>query len=191
MASLQANFEELRERLRTGRSLSNTGDDPVFYLVFRPEEMLEVKRCLKQWTAKLKIDGWTVHHFSMAEAVHQVLQNHELRELWLLSETEDPLNFETVNTTLREALIADDTLKKNLQQKLEELSGQPQALLLVTDLEALHPYLRVGSIEQKLQGRFSVPTVFLYPGIRAGKSTLKFLGIYPEDGNYRSVHIGG
>jgi len=61
----------------------------------------------------------------------------------------------------------------------------------VTDLEALHPYLRVGSIEQKLQGKFTVPTVFLYPGIRTGKATLKFLGIYPEDGNYRSTHIGG
>ncbi len=77
-----------------------------------------------------------------------------------------------------------------LQQKLEQLGDQPHALLLVTDLEALHPYLRVGSIEQKLQGQFKVPTVFLYPGVRTGKSTLKFLDIYPEDGNYRSIHIG-
>ena len=26
---------------------------------------------------------------------------------------------------------------------------------------------------------------------KAGKTKLKFLGFYPEDGNYRSVHIGG
>jgi hypothetical protein len=63
--------------------------------------------------------------------------------------------------------------------------------LFVTDLEALHPYLRVGSLELKLQGRFCVPTVILYPGIRDGKATLRFLGIYPPDGNYRSVHFGG
>lgn len=191
MASLQASFEELRERLRSGRSLSNTGDDPVFYLVFRPEEMLEVKRCLKHWTAKLKIDGWVVHNFSMIDAVHQILRNHELRDIWLMSEEDAPLDFEDINKTIREALMADDSLKKALQQRLEDLAAEPHAILLVTDLEALHPYLRVGSIEQKLQGRFKVPTVFLYPGIRTGKSTLKFLGIYPEDGNYRSVHIGG
>ncbi len=191
MPSLQASFEELRERLHSGRSLSNTGDDPVFYLVFRPEEMLEVKRRLKQWTARLKLDGWAVDKFSMAEAVHQIFGNHEFRDIWLESEAETPLDFEAINATLREALMEGDSLKMALQEKLEELSGQPHALLLVTDLEALHPYLRVGTIEQKLQGRFKVPTVFLYPGKRTGKSTLKFLGIYPEDGNYRSIHIGG
>ena len=61
----------------------------------------------------------------------------------------------------------------------------------VTDLEALHPYLRIGAIESQLQGKFSVPTIFLYPGVRTGKTRLKFLGFYPEDGNYRSVHVGG
>jgi hypothetical protein len=192
MPSLQASFKELQERLSSGGTFfSNTGDDPVIYLVFRPEEMLEVKRRLKQWTAKLKIDGWTVHKFSMAEAVHEILRGQALRDVWMESEAEAPLDFAAINATLRDALMADDALKNALQQKLEELSGQPHALLLVTDLEALHPYLRVGSIEQKLQGRFTVPTVFLYPGIRAGKATLKFLGIYPEDGNYRSTHIGG
>jgi len=191
MASLQASFEELRERLRSGRSLNNAGDDPIFYLVFRPEQMLEVKRRLKQWTAKLKIDGWVVHQFSMIDAVHDILRNHELRDIWLESEAEAPLDFEDINKTLHEALIADDSLKSSLQQRLEHLAGEPHALLLVTDLEALHPYLRVGSIEQRLHGRFTVPTVFLYPGVRTGKTILRFLGIYPEDGNYRSVHIGG
>jgi hypothetical protein len=27
--------------------------------------------------------------------------------------------------------------------------------------------------------------------VRTGKTRLKFLGFYPEDGNYRSVHVGG
>ncbi len=84
-----------------------------------------------------------------------------------------------------------DDLKEVLLDKLESLGGRENALLLVTDLEAIHPYLRIGSIEQKLQGKFKVPTVILYPGIRTGRITLKFLGIYPEDGNYRSIHIGG
>jgi hypothetical protein len=192
MPALQASFNELQERLGSGgTSFSNAGDDPVFYLVFRPEEMLEVKRHLKLWTAKLKIDGWAVHRFSMADAVHEIFRSQALRDVWLESEAESPLDFAAINATLRDALMADDALKNALQQKLEQLAGQPHALLLVTDLEALHPYLRVGSIEQKLQGKFTVPTVLLYPGIRTGKATLKFLGIYPEDGNYRSTHIGG
>jgi len=74
---------------------------------------------------------------------------------------------------------------------LDGLQGREKAILLVTDLEALHPYLRIGALETKLYGKFSVPTVFFYPGERTGKTRLKFLGFYPEDGNYRSVHVGG
>ena len=80
---------------------------------------------------------------------------------------------------------------RRLEGALQPLEGQHNALLLVTDLEALHPFLRIGAIESQLQGKFQVPTIFLYPGMRTGKTRLKFLGFYPEDGNYRSVHVGG
>lgn len=69
--------------------------------------------------------------------------------------------------------------------------SQDNTILLVTDLEALHPYMRIGAIERQLQGQFNSPTIFFYPGERTGKSQLKFLGFYPDDGNYRSVHVGG
>ena len=77
MESLQQDFDELRQRLKRGRNLEMTGDDPVFYLIFRPEQMLIVKQRLKQWRAKLELEGWKVHLFSMADAVHQILQNHQ------------------------------------------------------------------------------------------------------------------
>lgn len=51
--------------------------------------------------------------------------------------------------------------------------------------------LRIGAIEDQLYGRFHVPSVFFYPGERTGKTRLKFLGFYPDDGNYRSNHVGG
>jgi hypothetical protein len=103
----------------------------------------------------------------------------------------DPDSFQSVNQTLTDVLVSGDALMKKLLTKLETLNGHTQTALFVTDLEALHPYLRVGSLESKLQGKFCVPTIFLYPGIREGKTTLRFLGIYPPDGNYRSVHFGG
>ncbi|HOD42054.1 MAG TPA: DUF1788 domain-containing protein, partial [Candidatus Wallbacteria bacterium] len=76
-------------------------------------------------------------------------------------------------------------------KKLDEIKDQTNPILLVTDLEALHPYLRIGAIESQLQGKFVAPTIFFYPGERTGKTKLKFLGFYPDDGNYRSVHVGG
>lgn len=191
MESLQKNFDELRQRLKRGRGMDHASDDPVFYLVFRPAQMLNVKRRMKQWIAKLNLEGWQVHTFSMAESVHTILKNHDLRDIWLESEKDAPLDFDAVNDTLADALTADSALKIMLDNKLQSLAGNKDTVLFVTDLEALHPYLRVGTIEQSLQGRFTVPTVILYPGVRSGRTTLRFLGIYPEDGNYRSIHIGG
>ena len=91
----------------------------------------------------------------------------------------------------RPGLISNDTLQRKLDEKLAQLEGDKTALVLVTDLESLHPYLRIGAIESRLQGKFHVPTIFLYPGVRTGKTRLRFLGFYPEDGNYRSMHVGG
>ncbi len=191
MASLDQSFDELRLQLKQGRGLSHMGNDPVFYLIFRPEEMLEVKRLLKPWRAKLKMEGWDVQVFSMADAIHEILKNHDLRDIWLESERDDPLDFEVINKTISDALVGRNNLSEKLLEKLESLAIDQNVLLLVTDLEAIHPYLRIGSIEQQLQGKFKVPTIILYPGLRTGRTTLKFLGIYPEDGSYRSTHIGG
>jgi BREX protein BrxB len=194
MPPLSDNFDQLWQRLRYGRGLSHTGDDPVYYLVFHPSEMLEVKRRLRQWAAVLKKQDWTMETFSMAEAIKDILEANEFRDLWLASEEDKRFDAEAVQQVdkqLESALVDEGTLKQRLADKLQSLSGRTNTVLFVSDLEALHPYLRVGVLEQQLQGRFTVPTVFLYPGIRDGKTTLKFLGIYPADGNYRSVHIGG
>ena len=194
MPSLSNNFDQLWQRLRYGRGLIHTGDDPVYYLVFHPSEMLEVKRRLRQWAAVLKKQDWTMEIFSMAEAIKDIFSANEFRHMWLESEEDkrfDPEALERLNDQLESALVDEGSLKQCLAEKLQSLAGSTNTVLFVTDIEALHPYLRVGVLEQQLQGRFTVPTVFLYPGVRDGKTTLKFLGIYPADGNYRSVHIGG
>lgn len=194
MSSPSESFDELWQRLRAGRGLTNTGDDPVYYLVFKPEQMLEVKRLRKQWVARLAKQGWTMETMSMADTVLEIFRVNELRDVWLSSPANTACDCEAVaeiNKTLEDALTADDLLKGKIEAKLESLRGRTQTVLFITDLEALHPYLRVGVLEQKLQGKFTVPTVILYPGVRDGKTTLRFLGFYPPDGNYRSVHIGG
>ena len=102
-----------------------------------------------------------------------------------------PTDWPRTNKALADILNNNNALLNRLEVALQPLEGKQNALLLVTDLEALHPFLRIGALESQLQGKFYVPTIFLYPGVRTGKTRLKFLGFYPEDGNYRSVHVGG
>jgi hypothetical protein len=128
--------------------------------------------------------------FSIAEAIANILGQAPLRKVWLSADRRSPLEWDKTNRSLANTLARGE-LQTRLEAELASLEGQPNAILLVSDLEALHPYLRIGSIESHLQGKFRIPTVFLYPGVRTGKTHLKFLGFYPEDGNYRSVHVGG
>lgn len=191
MSSLKADFDELRERIRHGRELGHASFEPIYYLVFPPDQILEVKRQTPAWVAKLHQEGWDVHMLSIAEHIWSLLKQDPL---WLLCAKEDraaPLDWRRTNKALADILLTDDALLKRFESALQPLESKPNALLLVSDLEALHPFLRIGAIEQRLQGKFHVPTIFLYPGVRTGKTRLKFLGFYPEDGNYRSVHVGG
>ena len=81
-------------------------------------------------------------------------------------------------------------MSEKVREKIDEIGGDPQAVLILTDLESLHPFLHISGVEQQLVGKFKVPTIVLYPGVRGGAYSLRFLGIHQENANYRSIHIG-
>jgi len=194
MSSLKQDFDELVTRIKQGRDFQHASFEPIFYLVFSPRQIIEVKRQTKPWIQMLKKQGWNVHTFSIAEHVNDILKSVPAfrRNLWLKQDAAAPQEWTKTNNSLANTLGSPDKgLQSRLERTLTELESDKDALLLVTDLEALHPYMRIGSIESQLQGRFNIPTVFLYPGVRTGQTGLKFLGFYPEDGNYRSMHVGG
>ncbi|MBI4322559.1 MAG: DUF1788 domain-containing protein [Chloroflexi bacterium] len=190
MPSLRDNFDELMERVRVGRELGHASYEPIYYLIFSPKAILDVKRSLPAWIAKLRNEGWDVHVFSIAQEIEDILSHAPMMKIWVAADSKAPLAWERANQSLANA-ITNGSLRGRLAAKLEQLKEKKNAILLVTDLEALHPYTRIGAIESQLYGKFYVPTVFLYPGEGTGKTRLKFLGFYPEDGNYRSVHVGG
>ena len=190
MSSLDSNFAEVMTRIRHGRELNYASFEPVYYLIFAPQEILQAKQMLPAWTARLKNDGWAVHHFSMAAEVGQILADAPQRKIWLMGDRKSPLEWQKTNKSLANT-ITQGQLSQRLENLLISAEEDPKAIVLITDLEALHPYIRIGSIESSLAGKFHVPTIIFYPGTRTGKTRLKFLGFYPEDGNYRSVHVGG
>jgi len=199
LQSLKDKFDEVCLRLTQGRRLESAGSEPIFYLVFPVKEILAVKRQTPAWVAKLKNQEWHVVTFSMAKAVNAILRGHRLRKQWIMGEKMildqvqkkgDAIEFGEINKTLAKALTEGTDLIDLIKAKIEEASSHPGGMLLLTDLEALHPYLRINSIEAQLQGVIRCPVVVLYPGKREGKTSLRFLEFYPADPNYRSEHIG-
>jgi hypothetical protein len=199
MLSLKDKFDELCHRLDQGRRLESTGSDPMYYLVFPVSEILTVKRQTRAWIAKLDNAGFSVTTFSFTEAVNSVFQNHKLRKQWLIGEkmllsqaekSNTPVDFSQINRTLGKALSEGPELLNLLNARLKEAAARKNGVLLLTDLESLHPYLRINSIEARLQGQIDCPIIVFYPGKREGKTSLRFLEFYPADPNYRSEHIG-
>ena len=116
MSSLKADFDELRERIRHGRELGHASFEPIYYLVFPPEQILEVKRQTPAWVAKLHQEGWNVHTFSIAEQIWALLKDDPF--MWSLCVTEDkaaPLNWPRTNKALADILTADSGLLKRLE----------------------------------------------------------------------------
>jgi len=201
--SLKDKFDELRHRLGQARAIDSTGTEPIFYLVFSVSEIVEAKRQTKAWIASLRNSGWEVEVLSMADAVETVFRGHKLRKLWLSTEREliaqtekasASIDFRPIKKTLEKALAENSQLTPEfaavIDAKLTAAESHANGLLLITDLEALHPYLRINAIEARMQGRLRCPVVVLYPGKREGKTSLRFLEFYPADPNYRSEHIG-
>lgn len=203
MQSLKDNFETLRQRLAHGRHIDSAGTEPIYYLVFPIAHILEVKRQTKTWLARLANDGWHVVSLSLADTIASLLQKNRLRKIWLATEKQlvaqaeknsKPLDPREINKTLSKALSENSKLAPEFAAPLDaavaEAEAQSKGLLLLTDLEALHPYLRINTIEAYISGRVRSPVIVLYPGLREGKTSLRFLEFYPPDPNYRSDHIG-
>ena len=198
MQSLKDKFDEVCLRVRNGRRLESTGSTPIYYLVFPPRQILEVKQETKTWIAKLENNDWSVVVLSFAEAVNSILREHKFRKMWLqgekavlakAAEAIPQSAISDITTTLQKALTEGPELLSMVREKLDEAANRPNGMLLLTDLEALHPYLRINTIEAQIMDQIRCPVIVLYPGKREGKTSLRFLEFYPADPNYRSEHI--
>ncbi len=193
MSSLKEGFEQIVTSINGRRSANAVSFEPVYYLVYPPAFIRDVNRQLKSFKTQLEIQGWQVHQFSMLDTMWAILESSPDWEMIQDIEKEEPLNWSMTNEQLHEMLIGGDSpLLKALESKLQEINAIPEtekAVLMISGLEALHPIIRPGFFENKLHSQFRHPAIFFYPGEAKSSSGLKFLGFYPEDGNYRSEHI--
>jgi hypothetical protein len=73
-----------------------------------------------------------------------------------------PLDWARTNKALADILVGEGPCSSAWRAHWSR-SKASATRLLVTDLEALHPFLRIGAIESQLMGKFHVPTDLLLP----------------------------
>jgi hypothetical protein len=188
--SLDNKFKTILEYLDDPGSHHHTGDKLICYLTFDTSQCLEVKRKLPAWLSLTKGFGYTFNTLSMATVINEFFQKNPRRSKWAVPEIEDGM--ESISSFFKDdlgSMIVENKVIENavLDAQLK-LAGQTKPLLIISDLEAIHPFTRFGPVEQNIYTDITIPLVILYPGIISG-SSLEFLGFYPQDGNYRSKHF--
>ena len=181
-------YRTLLESLLEPKTYDHGGDKTICYLTFGSDEIINVKRKLNEvWIDLAKNKGLNVTLLSL----HEVLKDFFKEDEYRIEAGEDAVEYEDesieVYHSLGENLKNQEVIEEAIleaQQKVDPKKG----VLFITDLEVIHPFTRFGPIEQKLYNKINVPVVVFYPGDITG-TALKFLGFYPEDGNYRSKHF--
>jgi hypothetical protein len=187
MYSLDATFDELRQRLQNPDTLHPAKSDPVFYFVHAPHQDLELRTNLPILVEMLRQDGKEVITISLADLVWELIDVSGRWNDWLEAEPEADLA--QINEAVRDVLRAENGLVETVAGYVTQ--HIPDRVLFLTDAGLVHPYFRLRSLESGLHDRVQIPTVIFYPGRRSGQYGLHFLGFYWEDGNYRSILIGG
>ena len=59
MSLLKADFDELRERIRHGRELGHASFEPIYYLVFPPQQILD-KCAGDAWSSSVRGLSWSL-----------------------------------------------------------------------------------------------------------------------------------
>jgi hypothetical protein len=187
MYSLNNAFNELIDKMRDPDVLNPAKSAPVFYFRYPPDHMLTLKKHLPRLTAKLREAGFEVRRVSLADLIWDIVDKSGRWNIWLDLEADaDP---DQINESVRDVMRQGNTL---INRVAEAVTGAPEGtIILLTETELLHPYLRTRILEEYLHNRTAVCTIIFYPGERCGQFGLRFLGFYKEDSGYRSTIIGG
>jgi len=161
------------------------GYAPIVYLIYPPEDVMVVRNIVKTFLGpKADYYGFSTFFISMGEMIDRYINNHEYREFW----TEPDVEENAIYNSIKQEIESSGLFEKSILEKQDALSSEQRPLLVLQDLEMLHPFYMMGVIENKIYNKITVPTLVLYPGEAQGNAR-SFLSIYQHDGNYRSINF--
>ena len=187
--NINKKYNDLLDFLVQPKIHDHSGDKIICYLTFGLDNIQYVKQRLNEgWIDLAKHKEINLVTLSLHTVLKEFFEQDDYRIEAGEDAKDDEFDMNEVYDSLGENLKNQEVLELAILNKQEEVKKVKDGVLLITDVEAIHPFTRFGPIEQKIYNQVEVPIVVLYPGEKSG-SALKFLGFYPEDGNYRSKHF--
>lgn len=179
-------FVKALDYLNSPSMLNPTGDKPICYVVYDVKDASIIQDMIPNgFKSRAEHYGFNIHVFSVGEKINQYIKNHEYYEIWKDDSIEEEDLFDSIRTEIDDKQFIEASL---LEFQSSLLSANEKPLILIKDLELLHPFHKIGAIENRIYNRIELPMLILYPGNAQGTART-FLNIYNMDGNYRSKNF--
>lgn len=183
MTSYEDKMKNVLNYLKEPGLLSPTGFSPIVYLVYEPEDVFIIRNEIESvLLPTANYQQFTPHIISLGELIDNFINHNKYLSFWTDPEVSEKELYESIAQDIKD----EEYLEKELLSLQDKYVSEQQPLLILKDLEVLHPFSMIGVIENKIYNQIRVPTIILYPGEMQGTAR-SFLGIYNQDGNYRSI----
>lgn len=185
MERYEDKIEKALQALKTPSRTDARGNAPIVYLVYQPEDAIQMRNIVDTFLrAKAEYYGFKTHLVSMGDLVDKFINNHPYRDIW----TDPSVEESDMYNSIRQEIVSDKYLDNAILNLQKDLSTEPNALVVLKDIEMLHPFYMMGVIENEIYNKITTPILVLYPGDAQGTAR-SFLGVYNQDGNYRSLNF--
>lgn len=185
MERYEDKLDQALQYLKEPSRLSPTGYSPIVYLVYQPEDVMTVRNLADTFLpSKAEFYGLKTHFISIGEIIDQYINHHGYLDIW----ASPGVNEENLYNSIRQEIVSEECLEKAILEIQDDYLAEGNALLVIRDLEMLHPFRMMGVIENNIYNHIKMPILVLYPGETLGTAR-SFLGIYNQDGNYRSINF--
>jgi hypothetical protein len=184
MERYEDKIETALQQLLRPSSITPTGGNPIAYLVYKPEDVMRVRELVESFLpSKADYYGFSVKLVSMGALIDKFINNSSYRDMWLSPIVDEPNLYKSIRQELDKSRFLETELM-NIQEKA---SGE-HPLIVIKEVEMLHPFHMMGTIENRIYNKIRTPMLVLYPGETQGTAR-SFLNIYNQDGNYRSINV--
>ena len=185
MQLYEQKFENALAYMQSPGVLNPTGDKPICYVTYDVEDVMEIRTLINtSLKPKAAFYGYKMHVLSINDVIQNFIKNNEYRELYWEGDVTEKDLYDSIRTEINNS----HCLEEGILEKQEEIKDDVKPLLVINDLEMLHPYSKIGAIENAIYNKIEIPIIILYPGSAQGTART-FLNIYTMDGNYRSKNF--
>lgn len=171
--------------LKQPSSLNPTGDKSIIYIVYNPEDAFVMRGLANNFLRqKAEFYDFKPVFVSIGGLLDEYIQNHDLSFLW----TNPAVKESDMYASIKQAIEDEKFFEKKILEIQEQNLSEPKTLIIIKDVEMLHPFYLMGVLENQIYNKIKLPIIVLYPGENQGTAR-SFLGVYNQDGNYRSVNF--